>query len=326
MPRARWCPPEIYELYDRWRRECLIGDGSLFTADEIWADSNLATLQTTLGSELVGSGTFFQKLRAQLVDHPAQVRQLGVEFAYLEYLGEGDTKADTKRKNLGELADLLPAGVGFPAELAELHGDGIASYGPGKSYRDFYLRFLLKFARRAKEAAPEQLNDPWQFRDLVSAVRTSTDGLQANAVLHACFPDEFDVMISGGHRSQLLNVFGDVDIVAAAQDQEHRLLAVRELLQTRLPIPIDEPYDDAVRAIWGSSASPEWDELVERAAAVLPVPTGQREPEFPPSDPDLLEALREWTGTTHDWQRLLTEAAARLVARGKSVRQWHPLT
>jgi hypothetical protein len=74
-------------------------------------------------------------------------------------------------------------------------------------------------------------------------VRTSTDGLEANAVLHACFPDEFDVMISRRHRDKLLKQFGDAPLVVAATDEDRKLLAVREVLRTQLPEPVDEPYD-----------------------------------------------------------------------------------
>jgi len=331
MPRASWCRPDIYEFFDRWRRTCLIQDGALYSDGAIWTEENLRALQTTFGAELPGSGTFFEKLRAQLVSHPPIVRQLGVEIVYVEYLGERDTSATTKRTKLGALLDLLPAGVNMPDDLSEILDGGIASYGPGKSYRDAYVRFLLKLARRAKEevrdAGVEALEDPWRFGDLVAAVRTSTDGLQANAVLHACFPDQFDVMISGGHRDKLLRRFGRAPIVAAAQDEERKLLAVRDLLRTRLPSAIAEPYDDAVRPVWDGPASPEWDDLVASASAQLPASAGQDEagPELPDPDVDLLEVLRRILGTTDGWDALLMEAAVRVAAGGGTVHSWDAL-
>ena len=64
------------------------------------------------------------------------VRQLGVELVYVEYLGELDTRAVTKRTNLGEVLDLLPGDVAVPEGLTEILDGGMASYGPGKQYRD----------------------------------------------------------------------------------------------------------------------------------------------------------------------------------------------
>ena len=84
------------------------------------------------------------------------------------------------------------------------------------------------------------------------------------------FPDEFDVMISGGHRDKLLRRFGGAPLVSDAGDEEHKLLAVREVLRTCVPEPHDEPYDDAVRATWDGPPTPEWDDVVQRALPLLP--------------------------------------------------------
>jgi 5-methylcytosine-specific restriction protein B len=329
MPRAAWCRPEIYEFFDRWRRECLIGDGGLFTGGQLWSDEHLSVLQTTLGAELIGEGTFFEKLRTQLESHPPEIRQVGVEIVYVEYLGERDTSVETKHANLRTLFDLLPDGVSVPADLWEILDGGIASYGPGKQYRDFYIRFLLKLARAAKkevrDGRTEYLEDPWRFRDVVAGVRTSTDGLEANAVLHACFPDEFDVMISGGHRDKLLRRFGTAPLVAGAVDEEHKLLAVREVLRTSVPEPIDEPYDDAVRPTFDGPASPEWDDLVQRALSLLPGASDQDGAPQPSVDADLLERLQHALSFGGDWAGLLKEGAVRVAAAGGTVHSWPAL-
>ena len=105
----------------------------MFSDDSVWTAEHLRTLQPTLGAALLGSGTFFEKLRTQLASHPPVVRQLGVEIAYLEYLGERDTGAATKRTNLGALFDLVPEGVTMPDDLSEILDGGIASYGPAST-------------------------------------------------------------------------------------------------------------------------------------------------------------------------------------------------
>lgn len=304
----------------------------MFSDDSVWTDEHLRTLQPTLGAALLGSGTFFEKLRTQLASHPPVVRQLGVEIAYVEYLGERDTGAATKRTNLGALFDLVPEGVTMPDDLSEILDGGIASYGPGKHYRDAYVRFLLKLAQRGKDEVRGKgaagLEDPWRFRDVVRAVRTSRDGLQANAVLHACFPEQFDVMISGGHRRKLLQRFGTAPLVADAADEDRKLLAVREVLSTHLPVAIAEPYDDAVRPVWDGPGSPEWDDLMARTSAALPAASAgpdEADGAQPDPDNDLLEHLQRIIGTTGGWGELLKEAAVRVGAGGGSVRSWAPL-
>ena len=172
------------------------------------------------------------------------------------------------------------------------------------------------------------LEDPWRFRDVVRAVRTSRDGLQANAVLHACFPEQFDVMISGGHRRKLLQRFGTAPLVAEAADEDRKLLAVREVLSTHLPVAIAEPYDDAVRPVWDRPGSPEWDDLVARTSAALPPASAspdEADGAQPDPDVDLLERLQRITGTTSSWDELIREGAVRVAARGGTVRSWAPL-
>ena len=102
MPRAAWCRPEIYEFFDGWRRSCLGGDGSLFTdgGSLIWTQANLLELQTTFATVIAGAGTFFEKLRSQLESHPPAIRELGIEIAYVQYLGERDTSAETKEARI----------------------------------------------------------------------------------------------------------------------------------------------------------------------------------------------------------------------------------
>ncbi|MEN0015366.1 MAG: hypothetical protein AAGC46_18500, partial [Solirubrobacteraceae bacterium] len=101
MPRADWCRPEIYALFTSWRRTCLMENGSLFSADEIWTEDNMRTLERTFAVELFGEGTFITKLVEQLADHPAPVRQLGIEILYLELLCERDTGRESKLATLG---------------------------------------------------------------------------------------------------------------------------------------------------------------------------------------------------------------------------------
>lgn len=328
MPRASWCRPEIYEFFDTWRRTCLIDDGAIFSSGSVWTEQHLNDLQTTLGAEHTGAGTFFDKLRDQLAGHEPSVRQLGIEITYVESIGENDTNGSTKRNNLGALADLLPDGVTIDAHHLEILDGGIASYGPGKAYRDAYVRFILRLARRAKQAVEADgsgaLEDPWRFRDLVNSTRTSTEGLQANAVLHACFPDHFDVMISSRHRDRLLRAFSGASEVADAGDEEHKLLAVRHILSTRLPFTVEEPYDDVVRRVWDNPARPEWDELIAATESRLPPPGSENvvAAGLPEPDPDLLEDLQRNLGESSSWDDLLREAAVRVVARGGAVTDW----
>lgn len=336
MPRAQWCRPEIYDLFDRWRRECLIEDGSLFSSDRraVWTAEHLAELERTFATEIHGAGTFIQKLRTQIVTHPPAVRQLGVEIAYLQLLCERDTAAAKKRENLAVFDDLLDVGADIPGELLEILEGGVASYGPGKAYRDAYVRLILRLGKASKEARDrgqrKALENPWSFQDLTSLVRTSTDTLQTNAVLHACFPDEFDVMISAGHRKQILSAFAGHPAVRAAPDEATQLLAIRKALLEDMPVRVDNPYAETVRGVWNQPTNEGWTTLVGAVLQELEsLPITADDSEAPDTDVALRDRVLEIVDPagSHEqtWDSLLLEAAVRVVARGGDPKPWSRL-
>ena len=264
----------------------------------MWSEDHLSTLQTTLGAELMGAGTFFEKLRTS----SSPIRPRSGSWASRSFTSStwaSATRASRPSTHSKHCSTCSRRRDGASRPLGDPRRRD-CQLRAWQVYRDAYVRFLLKLARAAKEEVrngrAEDLQDPWRFRDVVAGVRTSTDGLEANAVLHACFPDEFDVMISGGHRDKLLRRFGGAPLVSDADDEEHKLLAVREVLADRVPEPIDEPYDDAVRATWDGPASPEWDDLVRRALPLLPEAPDQDGAPRPPVDADLLERLQHAVG------------------------------
>ncbi|MEN0015583.1 MAG: AAA family ATPase, partial [Solirubrobacteraceae bacterium] len=227
------------------------------------------------------------------------------------------------------MAPLLPDGVSIPADLDEILAGGIANYGSGKQRRDAYVRFLLRFARRAKQVSasgPTDFEDPWWFRSLVREVGTSTDQLQANAVLHLCFPEVFDVVLSSTQRHQLLRTFRDIPDVAAAQDDDHKLIALRSELLVGLPTPVSNLYDEGLQAVWNGKRNPLWEEVIVamRHDPGSVAPHVESDATWPPLDADLLADVARLRpdGGALSWEASLVEAGARLLAVGTRTRSW----
>ncbi|MDO9354066.1 MAG: AAA family ATPase, partial [Solirubrobacteraceae bacterium] len=260
-----------------------------------------------------------------------EVRQLGVEVCFVELIGEHDTGAPSKRRSLEKLAPYLPDSVSIPESLLNILDSGVASYGPGKAHRDAYVRFLAKLGRTAKARVAEEgaasLDDPWAFREVVSSVRTSTDQLQANAVLHGCFPDVFDVMISNGHRVKVLRAFQAVSGVGDATNQDRAMIAVRSLAEEGLPRPIRDIYAPGFREVWDRGRAPEWEQLtnaVVRSLADRGVQRAAPVDAFPSPDPTIMARAQEVLGddSPHEWDELLTEATGRVAAQGQTPGSW----
>lgn len=208
MARARWCGPEIYDVASSLVESCLRQDGSLFSAERaVWSLDVAQALDGRVGAPIEGKGTFVEKLERQLEGLESDSVQLAAELFYVLFLAEGDTSGDTKAAQINRILGLAPGTTPMPDEpLKALDAGGVAAYGAGKSWRDAYMRFLVRFLIAWKsletEEAEQRLASPWAFRDFVNESRSSTDALQANALVHLIFPDTFEYMIGPSHTAR----------------------------------------------------------------------------------------------------------------------------
>jgi len=230
-------------------------DGALFSDREgVWNVDALRTVDARVDRPDLGSGTWIDKLVAQLEDLSADEIQLGAELLYVLLLPQSDTHAPTKREHLGRILALLPEPLALPERLdAALEGGGVANFSTAKSWSPALLRFVARLAIHVKELPGAErervLSEPWAFREVVEEVRTSTDQMMANAIKHLLFPETFDYMISRSQREQLVAAFAKAPGVAELPDHDRQIARVRELVSEDAG---DDPnfYDDPLRRIW----------------------------------------------------------------------------
>ncbi len=285
MARATWCGPEIYDVASRLVETCLRRDGSLFSSERtIWTLDLAETLEGTVGAPIEGKGSFVDKLERQLEGLEADSVQLAAELLYVQLLAESDTSGDTKVEHINRVLGVAPGTSSVPDELVNaLHAGGVAAYGAGKSWRDAYMRFLVRFVIAWKsldaEDVERRLASPWDFRDLITDTRGSTaptvpvwnrqSALQANALLHLIFPETFEYMIAPSHRQRLTAAFAKAPGVAEAGDDEDRQIqAIRKAATEALGHGV-ELYWDAFHRVWSDDPSPQWTELVSWAKRIF---------------------------------------------------------
>ena len=268
MARAQWCGPEIYKVADQFVETCLRHDGSLFSAERpIWTLDLAQTLDGTVGGPIEMEGTFVEKLERQLQGLDSDAVQLAAELLCVQLLSETKTGGDKKAELINQVLAVTPGTSPIPDELlAALDGGGVADYGPGKRWRDAYLRFMVRFVIAWKSLDPEdverRLSSPWEFRDLVAGIRTSTDALAANALLHLIFPETFEYMIAPKHRHKLTAAFAMAPGVAEAGDDEDRKIqAIRRVATDALGREV-VLYWEAFHRVWSEDPSPQWTEFV----------------------------------------------------------------
>ena len=238
---------------------------------DVWVATAAADIEDRIG--ITGDAdSFIAKLQHQLRDLPDAAILLGAEVLYVELLAETSTKAATKRSHIDAILGLLNRRIEMPPELdAALAGGGVADYGAGMAHRHAYLQFILRLARAWTEQDREALlGDPWGFRDFAKPLSTTTDVLEANAVLHLLFPDTFESVVSSSHRTPLIAAFASAPAVEAAPDDDRKIAEIRRLITRDGDPPVDL-YSLPFSRLWREPASAGWNETAAWANRLMQV-------------------------------------------------------
>ena len=180
MAKAQWCGG--YEATQVLLDRCLRRDGSLFSesADrQIWTSDLAESSRTASAPQTSPRAALSRSSTRQLEGLDPGAVQLAAELLYVELLGEGDTGGDKKEEHVNHVLGLAQGTTSMPEDVREaLHAGGVATYGAGKSNRDAFMRFLVKFVLSWKGRDPadqERLaNSPWDVLELIDGIRTST--------------------------------------------------------------------------------------------------------------------------------------------------------
>jgi 5-methylcytosine-specific restriction enzyme B len=315
--RVEWIDEAVYELADRYKAECLIGDGSLLTAGgQVHNLENLDSLLGAIEPADHSAGKFIPKLLVRVGSLSDPAVQLTAEMLTFQLLGEEDTGGPKKLEHveavLGQMSE--PVTLSEPVRDA-LNGGGVATYSAGKNYRDVYLRFLVRVARRAKELGPEQraelMSDPWAFLNFIAADRTSGNGMQANALLHLMFPDTFTTSVSGSNRTALLRTFAKAPGVVDEPDEDRKLLRLQELVDEQAGYEISFYYEP-LRDIWDGDSDERAEELTEWATRLYAHPSfDDQEYDYELPLVEALAPVPEALASGGDWLGLLRAALTR---------------
>jgi len=269
MARVWWCSDDVYRAAVAFRERCLGTDGSLFTDRRLWTVETLEAVDAQVSRSEIGSGSWLDKLEAQLETLNPDEILLGAELVYMLLLPQMDTLAATKRTQLGRVLGLLAEPPAVPAELdAALDGGGVARFSTAKSWSPTLLQFLIRLAVRIKETPDAErqsmLFDPWVFRQVVETVRSSTDQMMANTIKHALFPETFESIISPGQREQLIAAFAKAPGVAEEPDDDRRIARIAALAAQATDGDFTL-YEEPLRRAWSDAANPRWEEGVQLA-------------------------------------------------------------
>ncbi len=255
---------DVYAVAERFVKEALESDGSLFTpGTSIWSAENIEDLyERFVGNPDESSDSFEDKFRRQLDGAPPETRQLAAELLYVYLVFPSNMGGTSKRRIIyGVLGGTT---ISVPEDLDQALDGGIASFGPALQNRPWQLWMLLEFFREWKTMPnrEEALSDPWRFKEIVFSVPHERAGAQCEALLHLVYPDTFEHTVSQRQKRLLAERFSHLTGEDSA-DLDRRLLEIRGELTATYGENFDF-HDDEMKRLWLSEED-EWDAFVKWA-------------------------------------------------------------
>lgn len=263
MARLALAKP-ILDAAARWRDDCLLGSGSIFTNESLWTRDNVVGLQKDYSHNLnEGEGDFFQKFEGQLANAPGPVVRLASEILWVMYLIISSNASSGATKRLQIKTVFGWSGAEIPDDhwaLGDVLDQGIAH--PGTAYQThrwrelvFFIDFLLAWTVLPAEGRRALLADPWKFSEWLDEVDGASNRQLPHVICFLLFPDSFERIASGRHKERIVAAFAEhlSDPNAAKYSDRTELdkavLKVRESMSGEYGDDLDF-YEDELADAW----------------------------------------------------------------------------
>src|SRR5262245_32590618 len=194
--------------------QCLIGDGSVFSDERLWSAASIAEVRAAFVENLdAGEGTFFEKLRGQMVNASPRAKRLMSEILWAARLFPSNITPATKRRQVTEAYAM--SGATIPIDHPLLRDEllkGIGSAGPG--FNNHFWRelvFIISIIESLK-AMPESqrratLKAYDSFITWIDSVPQEGDRQFRHMLRYFSFPDTVERMSSHRERRNVLAAF-----------------------------------------------------------------------------------------------------------------------
>ncbi|WP_239337552.1 McrB family protein [Frankia sp. CiP3] len=237
---------QVYDAARSVLERGLGADDSAFTPGcRVWTRAHAQELARRVANPPDGvTGTFLDRLVAELADADPLVVQLAAEVLYLHYLVAMDIAGPTKRLGLQRVLKLIPgSGVVIPSALDAALDGGVIRVGMAyKAYRAQQITWLAELVAHWKSQPAEHVRaalvNPWAFREIVDEVPTTTAAGQRRALLHLAFPQVFLDSLLAEHLTAVVTTFGH-EVGPLTGDGERDFFAIRQVLEATSDVPVD---------------------------------------------------------------------------------------
>ena len=261
----------ILDAAEKWKQQCLLDGGSLFSEESLWTRGNFEQLRIHfVQNPDEGSGNFYEKLAQQLEHAPPEAKRLWAEMTWVLFLivYRGVLKPETKRAQIRQVWEW--SGSKLPDNhwaLGDVLAKGVTN--PGQAYNTyrwregrFFITTMLSWFSHSSEDRKSLLTDPWDFAEWLDAQEYCQGRQFRHAFLYLLFPDEFEAIMSQGHKEKIVNAFSkqwNQDLLTNEKDSialDQALLKIRGRLKTEYPDTKVDFYSSQFKDIWQSSQPP----------------------------------------------------------------------
>lgn len=246
---------------ERWISDCLVGDGSVFSAKPRWTPELVdEVFEAFVNHPDVGEDDFMTKLKGQMKNAAPSAQQLTAEMLWILLLFPSNMKAVTKRQQIREIWALSGQELREDSPfLSEEVLAGVGSGGPGfNNYRPDELAFLISLTRGLKTKVEQQrgriLGDYDEFMSWIDSVPRRGSRQFRHMLRYFAFPDRVERISSNGDRRKILEAFGVASArdIAAWRDRQldDGLAALRVKLQAIHPSVTLDFYNPPLKDQW----------------------------------------------------------------------------
>ncbi len=260
----------ILAAAEKWKQQCLLDGGSLFSQEPLWNQKNFDLLRIHyVENPDEGSGKFYEKLEQQLAPATPDAKCLWAEMTWALFLIvyrrmlKPKTKHDQIRQTWEWSGSVLPDNHWA---LGEVLAKGVVN--PGQAYNQyrwkecrFFITTMLSWFSLSSGNRESLLTDPWGFAEWLDAQEYCQGRQFRHAFLYLLFPDEFEPIMSQPHKEKIVIAFSkkwDEDLLTNDGNNialDKALLKIRNRLEVEYPSEEVNFYNSPFKNVWDTSPS-----------------------------------------------------------------------
>ena len=224
---------------DRWKQECLLDGGSVFSDRDLWTKQYFEELKEEyVKKEKLAKG-FWDSLKLQLQYASPDAQRLFAELVWVYYLVPNSAKAETKRKRIQQVwgwsgAELPYVEWAFDDVLRQ----GIIDLGSSAvdiaQDLSFFVEIMIDWCSRDRRGRQELLKVPWQLAKQLDERAGASKPPFRHLFLYLLFPDMFEPIVSRRDKARIIaGFFGKWNVETDLNDKSDPIQLDQALLNIR---------------------------------------------------------------------------------------------